>query len=101
MVAGPSIVVSLLARQFNVLSLGDGLAVGLGSSLMRSRILIGAVATLLAAGAVSIAELVGLVGLIVPHGVRLLAGKAVQVTREGGLEGDHSMQLFLIDISYQ
>ncbi|MEL6780072.1 MAG: iron ABC transporter permease [Cyanobacteria bacterium J06597_16] len=78
-VAGPSIVVSLfvgclLARQLNVLSLGDDLAVGLGSSLMRSRILIGAVATLLAAGAVSIAGLVGFVGLIVPHGVRLLVG---------------------------
>ncbi len=78
-VAGPSMVVSLflgclLARQLNVLSLGDDLAVGLGSSLMRSRILIGLVATLLAAGAVSIAGLVSFVGLIVPHGVRLLIG---------------------------
>lgn len=76
---GPSMGVSLLAgcllaRQLNVLSLGDDLAVGLGASLMRSRILIGAVATLLAAGAVSIAGLVGFVGLIVPHGVRLLVG---------------------------
>ena len=78
-VVAPSVLVSLvagclLARQLNVLSLGDDLAVGLGSSLMRSRILIGAVATLLAAGAVSIAGLVGFVGLIVPHGVRLLVG---------------------------
>lgn len=78
-VVGPSIVVSLfagclLARQLNVLSLGDDLAVGLGASLVRSRILIGAVATLLAAGAVSIAGLVGFVGLIVPHGVRRLVG---------------------------
>lgn len=78
-VAGPSMVVSLfvgclLARQLNILSLGDDLAVGLGMSLMRSRILIGLVATLLAAGAVSIAGLVGFVGLIVPHGVRLLVG---------------------------
>ena len=78
-VAGPSIVVSLffgclLAKPLNVLSLGDDLAVGLGTSLMRSRILIGLVATLLTAGAVSIAGLVGFVGLIVPHGVRLLVG---------------------------
>jgi len=78
-VAAPSIVISLLAgcllaRQLNVLSLGDDLAVGLGTSLMRSRILIGLVATLLTAGAVSIAGLVGFVGLIVPHGVRLLVG---------------------------
>ena len=78
-VAGPSILVSLiagclLARQLNVLSLGDDLATGLGTSLMRSRIIIGLVATLLTAGAVSIAGLVGFVGLIVPHGVRLLIG---------------------------
>ncbi|MEL6604804.1 MAG: iron ABC transporter permease [Cyanobacteria bacterium J06614_10] len=78
-VVGPSVLIALfagclLARQLNVLSLGDDLAVGLGASLMRSRILIGAIATLLAAGAVSIAGLVGFVGLIVPHGVRLLVG---------------------------
>ena len=64
----------LLARSVNVLALGDDLAVGLGVSLLRSRILIGAIATLLAAGAVSIAGLVGFVGLVVPHGVRLLVG---------------------------
>ncbi|MEM7725391.1 MAG: iron ABC transporter permease [Cyanobacteria bacterium P01_A01_bin.45] len=64
----------LLARWVNILALGDDLAVGLGVSLVRSRLLIGAVATLLAAGAVSIAGLIGFVGLVVPHGVRLLVG---------------------------
>lgn len=68
------IVGCLLARQVNLLNLGDDLAVGLGTSLVRSRLLIGAVATFLAAGAVSVAGLVGFVGLIVPHGVRLLVG---------------------------
>jgi iron complex transport system permease protein len=76
---GPCVLVALvagclLARQVNLLSLGDDLATGLGTSLGRSRCLIGAVATLLAASAVSIAGLVGFVGLIVPHGVRLLVG---------------------------
>ncbi|NEQ31155.1 MAG: iron ABC transporter permease [Leptolyngbya sp. SIO4C5] len=76
---GPGIAVMLLiacglARQVNLLNLGDDLAVGLGTSLLRSRLMIGAAATLLAAGAVSIAGLVGFVGLIVPHGVRLLVG---------------------------
>lgn len=76
---GPLIMVALvagclLARQVNLLSLGDDLATGLGTSLGRSRVLIGTVATLLAAGAVSVAGLVGFVGLIVPHGVRLLVG---------------------------
>ncbi|MGB3265239.1 MAG: iron ABC transporter permease [Microcoleus sp.] len=64
----------LLARPLNLLSLGDELAVGLGVSLARSRLLIGGVAALLAAGAVSISGLIGFVGLIVPHIVRLLVG---------------------------
>ncbi|MEB3356606.1 MAG: iron ABC transporter permease [Synechococcales bacterium] len=76
---GPGMGVALvvgcfLARPINLLNLGDDLAVGLGTSLTRSRLLIGAIATLLTAGAVSIAGLVGFVGLIVPHGVRLLVG---------------------------
>ena len=76
---GPGILVTtiagcLLARQVNLLSLGDDLATGLGTSLVRARFLIGAVATLLAASAVSVAGLIGFVGLIVPHGVRLLVG---------------------------
>lgn len=77
--AGPYISVALLigvllARSVNVLNLGDELAVGLGTSLTRSRLLIGGVATLLTAGAVSISGLIGFVGLMVPHGVRLLVG---------------------------
>ncbi|MCC3433998.1 MAG: iron ABC transporter permease [Oscillatoriales cyanobacterium] len=64
----------LLARPLNLLSLGDELAVGLGVSLARSRLLIGGVAALLAAGAVSISGLIGFVGLVVPHIVRLLVG---------------------------
>ncbi|MEO1403919.1 MAG: iron ABC transporter permease [Cyanobacteria bacterium J06635_1] len=83
-VIGPSVLVALvagclLARQVNLLNLGDDLAVGLGASLVRSRLLIGAVATLLTAGAVSIAGLVGFVGLIVPHGVRLLVGNDYRI----------------------
>ncbi len=64
----------LLARTLNLLNLGDELAVGLGVSLVRSRILIGGIASLLAAGAVSIGGLIGFVGLIVPYGIRLLVG---------------------------
>jgi iron complex transport system permease protein len=78
-VSGVYILVALgfgcfLARSVNILNLGDELAVGLGVSLGRSRLLIGGCATLLAAGAVSISGLIGFVGLIVPHGIRLLAG---------------------------
>ncbi len=64
----------LLGRTVNILNLGDDLAVGLGASLTRSRLMIGGIATLLAASAVSMAGLIGFVGLVVPHGVRLLVG---------------------------
>ncbi|MEG4396011.1 iron ABC transporter permease [Microcoleus sp. BROC3] len=78
-VAAPYILAALLlgcflGRSINLLALGDDLAVGLGVSLVRSRLLIGGVATLLAASAVSIGGLIGFVGLVVPHGVRLLVG---------------------------
>lgn len=78
-IAGPYVGIALvggclLARPLNLLNLGDDLAVGLGTSLLRSRLLIGAIASLLAASAVSMAGLIGFVGLVVPHGVRLLVG---------------------------
>ena len=70
-----SIILSLfLARQLNLLSLGDELSISLGNSLLKSRCLIGAIATLLAASAVAIGGLIGFIGLIVPHFSRLLIG---------------------------
>lgn len=68
------VVACLLAKSVNILNLGDDLAVGLGVSLGKSRLLIGGCATLLAAGAVSIGGLIGFIGLLVPHGVRFLVG---------------------------
>ena len=78
-VAGPYIIVALaiaclLASQINLLNLGDDLSIGLGLSPVKSRSLIGLTAALLAAGAVSIAGLIGFIGLIVPHAVRFLVG---------------------------
>tara|TARA_Y100001978_G_scaffold178070_1_gene171980 strand:- start:507 stop:1445 length:939 start_codon:yes stop_codon:yes gene_type:complete len=63
-----------LSRQLNLLSLGDELSISLGNSLLRSRCLIGAVATLLTACAVSIGGLIGFIGLVVPHFSRLIIG---------------------------
>ena len=64
----------VLARQLNILQLGDELARGLGLSVERTRLLATAVAALLAASAVSVVGLLGFVGLIVPHAARLLIG---------------------------
>ena len=63
-----------LSKQLNLLSLGEDLSTSLGNSLLRSRCIIGAVATLLSASAVSIGGLIGFIGLVVPHFSRLLVG---------------------------
>lgn len=69
------LILSLLCtQQLNVLQLGDDMARSLGLSVERTRIFLTAIATLLAASAVSVAGLLGFVGLIVPHMVRLLIG---------------------------
>ncbi len=64
----------LLVRQLNVLQLGDDAARGLGVRTEGVRLVAMAVASLLAASAVSVAGLVGFVGLMVPHVMRLLGG---------------------------
>ncbi|WP_301624762.1 FecCD family ABC transporter permease [Paenibacillus apis] len=58
----------------NLLSLGDSNARGLGLKVETTRLVLTAVATLLAASAVSVVGLLGFVGLIVPHSARLLIG---------------------------
>lgn len=69
------LLVALLgARRLTILSLGDETAKGLGLSVERTRFFMTAVAALLAAGAVSVAGLIGFVGLVVPHVARLLIG---------------------------
>ena len=62
------------AGYLNILQLGDDVAKGLGVNVELVRILLTATAALLAASAVSVAGLLGFVGLIVPHTVRLLIG---------------------------
>ena len=62
------------AGYLNILQLGDDVAKGLGVNVELVRILLTATAALLAASAVSVAGLLGFVGLVVPHTVRLLIG---------------------------
>ena len=61
-------------KALTILSLGDETARGLGVPVERVRFSMPAVAALLAAGAVSVAGLIGFVGLVVPHIVRLIIG---------------------------
>ena len=65
---------ALLTRQIRVLELGDDAAATMGVRVERTRLLAFACASLLAGSAASVAGLVGFVGLVVPHHVRLLLG---------------------------
>lgn len=62
------------AKYLNVLALGDETAKSLGLRVELVRIIFTALAALLAASAVSVAGLLGFVGLIVPHAARLIIG---------------------------
>lgn len=61
-------------RYLNALQLGDEAAKGLGIRVERARLGLVVLAALLAASAVSVAGLLGFVGLIVPHITRMLVG---------------------------
>jgi iron complex transport system permease protein len=73
------VVVLLHRRELDVLSLGDDEAASLGLHPQRSRYLLIAAASLGTAAAVSATGLIGFVGIIVPHTVRLLAGSSYRV----------------------
>ncbi|MEO3430845.1 iron ABC transporter permease [Pelagibius sp. CAU 1746] len=72
---GPGAAALLLMRwRLNVLSMGEEQARALGVDVVRLRSIMLAIATLLAASAVSVCGVVGWVGLVAPHMARLLVG---------------------------
>ena len=75
-VALPPLFVVLLvyARDLNVLLLGEEEAHGLGVEVERTKRILLAVSSVVTAAAVAVTGVIGFVGLIVPHGMRLLVG---------------------------
>jgi len=67
-------VLMLHRRHLDVFRVGDDEAATLGMSVRRTRLVIVAAATLGTAAVVSVSGLIGFVGLVVPHVVRLMAG---------------------------
>ena len=61
-------------RALDVLAVGDDEAAALGLEVGRTRLIVVGAATLGTAAAVAVAGLIGFVGIIVPHAVRLVAG---------------------------
>ena len=68
------ILVLILCNKMNILVLGDEVARGLGLNVEVTRLGFTALAAFLAASAVSVVGLLGFVGLIVPHSIRLISG---------------------------
>lgn len=68
------LVAQFLAKDMNLLALGDETAQSLGCSVNRVRKIFLVLSTLLAASAVSVSGIIGFIGLVVPHWVRILIG---------------------------
>ncbi len=81
--AGPivaigSIAIATRARSLNAMLLGEETAAHLGIDVRRERAVLLALASLITAAAVAVSGLIGFVGLVVPHVVRLLVGPSAR-----------------------
>ena len=73
-IGGSLLVLFLLRWRMNILSLGDEEAAALGVNPGRIRVIIIAASTLISASSVMIAGIIGWVGLVIPHVVRMMFG---------------------------
>ncbi|MFD2418707.1 FecCD family ABC transporter permease [Amycolatopsis pigmentata] len=78
-VSAAAVVLCLSARLLDVLTLGDAEAASLGLRPSRVRLVLLGAASLATAAAVSVSGLIGFVGIVVPHLVRMLAGASYRV----------------------
>jgi iron complex transport system permease protein len=67
-------IIYFFARELNVLLLGEDTAVYLGINAEKVKIIFLIAASLLVSAAVSTSGIIGFVGLVVPHIIRLVAG---------------------------
>ena len=73
------ILATLCIKSANGLQLGDEMAKNLGLNVNLSRIALSAVSAFLAAATVSVAGMIGFVGLVVPHIARMIVGSDYKV----------------------
>lgn len=73
-IIGGLLILMAIAHKLNVLTLGNTEAKALGINTQRIKLVAFAVSAFITAIAVSLTGLIGFVGLIVPHGVRLVVG---------------------------
>jgi len=78
-VMATAVVVLLHRRQLDVLAVGEDEAEALGLRSGRTRVWVVIAASLGTAAAVAVSGLIGFVGIVVPHAIRLLAGASYRV----------------------
>jgi iron complex transport system permease protein len=78
-VIASSIVLLMHRRLLDVLRVGDDEATALGVPVDRVRLIVVITATLGTASVVAVSGLIGFVGIIVPHAVRLIAGSSYRI----------------------
>jgi iron complex transport system permease protein len=78
-VIGSAIVLLLHRRLLDVLSVGDEEAESLGVDVRRVRLVVIVFATIGTAAAVAVSGLIGFVGIIVPHAIRLMVGSSYRL----------------------
>jgi iron complex transport system permease protein len=74
-----SAVILLHRRVLDVLSVGDEEATSLGVNVKRTRLIVVLFATVGTAAAVAVSGLIGFVGIIVPHAIRLAIGSSYRI----------------------
>lgn len=74
MIAAGSLILASMSREMNALLMGDESALHLGVDVDNVRKVLLVVGSLMTAAAVSVSGIIGFVGLIIPHVVRLLTG---------------------------
>ena len=74
LIAGASILIAIRARALNGFLLGEEAASHLGIDVRRERAILMGLASLATAAAVAVSGLIGFVGLVAPHVVRLAVG---------------------------
>ena len=89
-----SVVILAHRRHLDVLSVGEGEAAALGLDVGRVRILVVLAATLATAAAVAVAGLIGFVGIIVPHAIRLMTGASYRAILPLSLVGGAAFLVF-------
>ncbi|WP_184814663.1 FecCD family ABC transporter permease [Actinophytocola algeriensis] len=95
-IAVAAAVLCLCGRLLDVLAVGDDEAASLGINPGRVRVVVLLSASLATAAAVSVSGLIGFVGIVVPHVVRLLAGASYRVVVPLSLAGG-AMFLIIAD----